>query len=151
MAGNEYSPMPFDAVSRVTPLASFTIVTVTPGIGLCVSFTVPRKPPWADCADSAVGALTTSAIAINAHINEPRNVFILCSSNGRPTKGKRPRTPVQSKRRAWNGSVSDSASPAKWQVVADESESLTDPERWIESDIAVATGLPPSLKLRRTT
>src|SRR5215470_20284274 len=110
--------MPFDAVSRVTPLASFTIVTVTPGIGLCVSFTVPRKPPWADCADSAVGALTTSAIPINAHINEPRNVFILCSSNGRPTKGEKSAYAGAVERRAWDGSVSDSASRAKWQVVA---------------------------------
>src|SRR5215470_12167642 len=78
MAGNEYSPTPLLAVSRATPLASLTIVTVTPGIGLCASFTVPRRPPWADCADAAISALTRSANAITVHITEAKNVLILC-------------------------------------------------------------------------
>ena len=51
-AGNEYSPTLLVTVSRVTPLASLVRVTVTPGMTLCASFTIPRRPPWADCANA---------------------------------------------------------------------------------------------------
>ena len=55
MAGNEYSPTPLVTVSRETPFASLTIVTVTPGMTPCASLTTPRRPPCDDCAFRCAG------------------------------------------------------------------------------------------------
>ena len=66
-AGNEYSPTPLVTVSRDTPLASLTSVTVTPGMTPCASLTMPRRPPCDDWARRCVGLAVRRTAASREH------------------------------------------------------------------------------------